>query len=669
MKFSVSVLLLVGLHLPVFAERTVRLSENTRKAEIGKKMNFLYQEGKDLNFTEIFSPEIQKQFIPSVDTILQLGFKKDPVWIGFKVFEESEKQRDWVLSISFPILDHIEIYTQEGTEYKKRTAGDSYPFYSREINHRNFIIPMNFAPGKETSVWLKIHSSSSITVPLTLYTKDELRTDGMLTEGWHFLFYGVLTVMIIYNAFICIAFRSLTYLLYSLSTLLFLVYYLCFNGHGFQYLWPDSPKFQNYAVPVFVHFSWIFTAEFTLRFLHLKELSPALHRTVRMMEVITSLSLLALFHSIMTALILQSIFGAPSVLLLLFCGFKSWKRGNKSARFFVMAWGVFFCGVFMVLLRSLGFLGMNLVTHYTMQAGTMIELVFLSLALADRYKFIQEENVRVQKTLLETQIRHTETLEEKVLQRTEELKSTLATIRQDLSLAGKIQQGLLNIHYSIMTKMDIVPLYIPISEVGGDYYSINRLDEWRFRFFLADATGHGVQAALITMAVKGIYDNIREFHLGTADILSIFNNEFTDKYSYLNALLTCIIIDIDLQNQRITYASAGHPAAVIVRKNSKDLLEKTGSMVGLTKNVKFASKELEFTASDKIYAFTDGAFEQFNSSEEEFGEERLYAILMEYRTMSIEDTVRAVRKNLYSFLGERERQDDITVIGIGYNKV
>lgn len=668
MKFLSAVLLYICMLTPVLADSTVILSEKTGKVEIGKKMQFLYLEGKDLSFMEIFSPEIQNQFLPSPDSILQLGFRKDPVWIRFKVFEESEIRRNWVLSIAFPILDHIEIYTEDGKSHKKRILGDNYPFHFREINHRNFALPMNFEPRKAASVWLKIHSSSSITLPLTLYRNDEFYTDGMPAEGWHFLFYGVLTVMIIYNGFICIAFQSLTYLLYSLSTSCLLVYYLLFNGHGFQYIWPESPIFQNYGIPFFVHASWILTAEFTVRFLNLKEDSAFLYKSVRILEILSTIGLLALLDSKRSALILQSLFGAPSVMLLLYCGFFSWKKGNKSARFFMMAWGVFFCGVFMVLLRSLGLIGMNFITHYTMQAGTMIELVFLSLALADRYKYIQEENVRVQKTLLETQIKHTETLEEKVLQRTDELKKTLGAIRQDLSLAGKIQQGLLNIHYTILNKLDIVPLYIPISEVGGDYYSVNRLDEYRFRFFLADATGHGVQAALITMAVKGIYDNIREFHLGTADILSIFNNEFTEKYSYLNALLTCIIIDIDTQNGKITYASAGHPAAVIIRKNSKELLEKTGSMIGLMKNVKFGSKDTDFDKSDRIYAFTDGAFEQFNASQEEFGEERLHSVLTKNSELSIEETVRTFRKNLYSFLGETERQDDITIVGIGYSK-
>lgn len=668
MKFISAFLFLVCLHTPVYSDSIVRLSENTKKAEIGKKMEFLHIPKTDLNFAEVYSPEMQKKFIPSPETILQLGFKKDPVWIRFKVLEESAAKRDWVLSIAFPILDHIEVYTEEGKDFKKRILGDSYPFYSRGINHRYFVLDMNFEPKKETSVWIKIHTSSSVTAPLTLYRTDELRADGMLTEGWHFLFYGVLTVMIIYNGFICIAFRSLTYLLYSLSTFCLLFYYLLFNGHGFQLIWPNSPLFQNYGVPFSVHLSWLLTAEFTIRFLNLKETSSALYKSVRVLEFLSTFGLIALLDSKQSALIAQSLFGAPSVFLLLYCGFYSWKKGNKSARFFMIGWLLFFCGVFMIQMRSLGLLGMNFITLYTMQAGTMMELVFLSLALADRYKYIQEENVRVQKTLLETQIRHTETLEEKVLQRTEELKSTLATIRQDLSLAGKIQQGLLNIHYSIMSKLDIIPLYIPISEVGGDYYSINRLDEWRFRFFLADATGHGVQAALITMAIKGIYDNMREFHLSASDILSIFNNEFTEKYSYLNALLTCIIIDIDIQKQKITYASAGHPAAVIVRKNSRELLEKTGPMTGLMKNAKFSSKELDFGNSDRIYAFTDGAFEQFNSRQEEFGEERLYRILSENSGLRIEDTVRAFKNDLYSFLGDTERQDDITIVGIGYSK-
>jgi serine phosphatase RsbU (regulator of sigma subunit) len=666
MKFILAILIHVCILTSVYSEKTITLFNDTKKVEIGSKMVFLYLEGKDLNFSEISIESIQKQFIPSTDSTLHLGFRKDPVWMGFKIYENSETERDWILNIGFPILDSIEIYTQEGDVYTKRLYGDSFPFSSRSINHRNFVIPMKFKPKQESIVWLKVQSSSTITVPLTLFRENHFMIDEMLTEGWHFLFYGVLFVMIFYNAFIGIAFRSLTYVLYSLSSFCLLIYYLLFNGHGFQYIWPSSPIFQNYGIPFFVFASWIFTSEFSIRFLNLKENSILLFKAFKFAEILSFFGVVAVIDSIRTSLVIQSFFGPPTVILLLYSGFYSWKKGNKSARFFMLAWAVFLLGVFLVLLRSLGFIGMNFLTRYTMQVGTMIELVFLSFALAERYKVIQEENVSVQKSMLEIQIKHSEELENKVITRTEELNSILATIRQDLSLAGKIQQGLLNIQYNEILKLHIVPLYKPISEVGGDYYSMNKLDDGIYRLFLGDATGHGVQAALITMAVKGIYDNICEEKINVSYILSKFNNEFTEKYKYMNALLTCIIIDIDTQNHKISYASAGHPASVLIQKNSMQLLERTGSIIGLKKDIQYSSKELDFGISDRIYAFTDGAFEQFNSEKEEFSEERLYSILTRNKELSIAEIIKNFQSELYSFLGEKESQDDITLIGIGY---
>lgn len=74
-----------------------------------------------------------------------------------------------------------------------------------------------------------------------------------------------------------------------------------------------------------------------------------------------------------------------------------------------------------------------------------------------------------------------------------------------------------------------------------------KLNYSTYRIFIADATGHGVQAALITMAIKGIYDNIKNLDLGIAEVMSIFNNEFMEKYISLNSLMTCAMIDINVK--------------------------------------------------------------------------------------------------------------------------
>ena len=219
---------------------------------------------------------------------------------------------------------------------------------------------------------------------------------------------------------------------------------------------------------------------------------------------------------------------------------------------------------------------------------------------------------------------------------------------------------------SLTEELKIIPLYIPMSEVGGDYYDINQVNEFTYRIFLADATGHGVQAAMITMAIKGIYDNIKNFELSVNEILNIFNNEYIEKYISLNSFMTAIIIDIDIRNQKLKFASAGHPAGVHFGKAGIQLLEKTGKLIGVKKDNEYKSGDLDFLRGDRLYIFTDGIFEEFNSQEEEFGEEKLYSILSENANLSIEESLQEVLTRLDQFLDGKEKQDDISMLGIEY---
>ncbi len=242
-------------------------------------------------------------------------------------------------------------------------------------------------------------------------------------------------------------------------------------------------------------------------------------------------------------------------------------------------------------------------------------------------------------------------------------------IQQDLSLAKKIQQNTLLMHSTLPSELKISPVYIPMSEVGGDFYCINKLNESTYRIFLADATGHGVQAAMITMAVKGIYDNIKLYELEVNTILEIFNNDFINRYHSLNSFLTAIIIDINIQTQKIIFASAGHPAAILLQDDSYRLLGKTGGMIGIRKNELYHSNEMMFYPNERLYLFTDGIFEQFNSLDEEFGEDRLYSSLLKNFHLNIEHSIQEVLTQLDKFLDGKRRQDDITILGVEYKNL
>ena len=153
-------------------------------------------------------------------------------------------------------------------------------------------------------------------------------------------------------------------------------------------------------------------------------------------------------------------------------------------------------------------------------------------------------------------------IEQKVKERTSELNETLLLIKQDLNFAKRIQKRLLPKDNERVENLRIISRYKPMDEVGGDFFDVTRLDGNIVRILIADATGHGVQAALITMLIKSEYEGLKNVMDSPAKLLQMMNNLFFTKYLHLDTFFSCFIIDIDLQKETLCYASAGHPKRI-----------------------------------------------------------------------------------------------------------
>jgi Amt family ammonium transporter len=209
---------------------------------------------------------------------------------------------------------------------------------------------------------------------------------------------------------------------------------------------------------------------------------------------------------------------------------------------------------------------------------------------------------------------------------------------------------------------------LPLAEVGGDFFDIMELKPGLTRILLADATGHGVQAALITMAIKTIYESLKRGIYSVNELLFYLNNEFLHSFQNLNQFFTCIIIDIDTNKNKIRYSSAGHLPQFLINGSVITKLEKTGRMVGVTAKSPYTSKEFEFKPDSGLFLFTDGLIEEWNADKEEFGENRLEELIQSAGEISIGKYVDTVLQAQRDFMGTIPAQDDISVIAIHRKK-
>jgi serine phosphatase RsbU (regulator of sigma subunit) len=245
-----------------------------------------------------------------------------------------------------------------------------------------------------------------------------------------------------------------------------------------------------------------------------------------------------------------------------------------------------------------------------------------------------------------------------------DLNSAFSVIKQDLAVAAKIQSKIIPDDTRIRNGLQVYAKYLPMVEVGGDFYYITEIAEGLTRFFLADATGHGVQSALITMLIKSEYENLAYRMAKPSDLLYALNNIFINKYQGMTTLFSAFIVDINLKENKITYASAGHPEQVLVSGKTIELLKKTGRLIGVIPETKYNEVELKFSRGDRLYLFTDGIYEEFNAKDEIYGEEELYDILKSNNHNPVKENIEFIISDVKEFMGSRPQDDDITIIGI-----
>jgi sigma-B regulation protein RsbU (phosphoserine phosphatase) len=258
----------------------------------------------------------------------------------------------------------------------------------------------------------------------------------------------------------------------------------------------------------------------------------------------------------------------------------------------------------------------------------------------------------------------TETLEIKVKERTNQLNESLSLIQSDLQLAKKLQESLFHMGTIEIKDIEIASRYLPQSEVGGDIFDVRVLGENKIRLFIADATGHGVQAALVTMMIKSECDLYLTENIPVNSILYLINNSFTKKYANLNLFFSAFICDLDFNEKTISFASAGHPDQYLIRKNEIYTMKVKGRLIGIHLEESFESQTLPLLEGDSVLLFSDGIYEDFDEKENMYGELKFRELVKENSHYTAEALISNIISAKETFKAGVPRTDDITLIAV-----
>ena len=272
----------------------------------------------------------------------------------------------------------------------------------------------------------------------------------------------------------------------------------------------------------------------------------------------------------------------------------------------------------------------------------------------------------------------------RVLRYQRELESEVAAktslIREDLEMAREFQNALLPSHYPEVPppaidnplRLQFAHFYQPASTVGGDFFDLIELDENRAGILIADVMGHGARSALITAILRALVRNQSRPADDPGAFLSDLNKHLLEVISRSGQTLfvTAFFLILDTRHGKATWAVAGHPAPLRVRRGSGKPPEPLWAepqhqpALGLVGDAVFRSQETPLKPGDVFLLFTDGAIEAENPTGDYFGVERLSASFDEALDGPMAAMPAKIVCDVTAFQRRRSYDDDVCLVAV-----
>jgi serine phosphatase RsbU (regulator of sigma subunit) len=233
-------------------------------------------------------------------------------------------------------------------------------------------------------------------------------------------------------------------------------------------------------------------------------------------------------------------------------------------------------------------------------------------------------------------------------------------LEHELSIARSIQQALLPKGYHDFPHLTVIGVNYPCIAVGGDYFDVYPVSEDQTAVLIADVSGHGLGAAMLTTMLQGALSGM----VGGGDPVRVFNQinqllcEHTDVGKYATMFFSLLHCD-----GTFSYIKAGHPSPLLLRRGEVSELYTDGSFpVGLLEEAKFTADTIQLEPEDTIVLFSDGVTEAEDPDGNQFGLDRLREILTGHQETPLDDLKKIITDAVDTFSRGAAQQDDITVL-------
>lgn len=265
---------------------------------------------------------------------------------------------------------------------------------------------------------------------------------------------------------------------------------------------------------------------------------------------------------------------------------------------------------------------------------------------------------------------------EKTLQHVRELRRAEADRREldrmnrELEVARRIQEAIIPRIYPPFPDHGSFSLYaemLPALQVGGDFYDYFLVDDRTLVFAIADVAGKGVPAALIMSATRALLKAEATRQSSPAACLGAINVHLAQEN--LSSMFVSLFLGrLDIREGIFRYASAGHSMPYVLSgTQSRQIPRARGAVLGVDVQSRYEDCDMALETEELLFFCTDGITEAFNAEKEEYGDDRLQAMLSTLGKQDVRQLVHAVISDVKRYAGNASQSDDMTAMALRFH--
>ena len=382
----------------------LKKGELKESISIHKKVGYVDVGKIDVSFEQIKSIKAF-HFLPMKKENMDFGFTNHNIWFRFQLKNATDKELSYFFETARPITDIAELFiTKENNQVTKYISGDAIPFNQRSFKVRKTIFKINLAPNELQEFYLHVKSDGEqLSMPMVLHTSENILEESSFEQFIFGFFYGILIIAAILYMFFFFAMRDKTFFFYSMYVIFIGLLQFSVDGYFYKFVTPQSGWFSTHAVIIFACFANFFLGRYAQVYLKIKNYNRIINNIFYALYTLDFLLFVSLFiiQDHYYAYPIANGLGLVLLLLIITSQFIIFIKIQKIDRFF--ATGIFFLifGFVVFILKNFSVLPLTFWTENGSKLGTGMEVIFLSLSMANLIKNLKDDREELQTLALQ----------------------------------------------------------------------------------------------------------------------------------------------------------------------------------------------------------------------------------------------------------------------------